>query len=73
MKWFRAIIYNIIVLGEILLSPFIPKFYESYGIKGDSIFLVVITGVLILLGQVVLLIIFYISAIKDKELKDLTL
>lgn len=71
MKWFRAIIYNIIVLGEILLSPFISKFYESYGIKGDSMILVVLVGVLILLGQVVLLMIFYISAIKDKEVKDI--
>lgn len=72
MKWIRAIVYNIILMIELLLSPFIPKFYESHGIGENSLFGVFILGVFIILGQMVLLVVFYISAIRNKDLKDLT-
>jgi hypothetical protein len=72
MKWVRAIVYNIILMIEILLSPFIPKIYESYGIETESFVGVFIIGSLIIVGQLILLVIFYISAIRNKDLKDLT-
>jgi uncharacterized membrane protein len=72
MKWVRAIVYNIILMIELLLSPFIPKIYESHGIETESFVGVFIIGSLIIVGQLILLVIFYISAIRNKDLKDLT-
>jgi hypothetical protein len=70
MKWVRAIVYNIILMVEVLLSPLLPKLYESYGAKPDSLIGVIMFISIMFLGQTFLLVMLYLSAIKNKNLKD---
>ena len=72
MKWFRAISYSILVVLQVIISPLLFKWYKNeMGLEYDSVIGVAIFLGFLTIGEIILMVSFYVSAIKDKDLKDI--
>jgi hypothetical protein len=74
MKWLRAIGYSMFVSLQVFLSPLLFQWYKNkLGLGKDEVIGVAMFFAVLILVELAVLIFFYVSAIQNKDLKDVEL